>query len=193
MHNPPPITSTPPTVDLLPARAVIECKPSQRAWCQSHLRRTWAGIMASAPGVQSTVLAMRKRAAAAREALEKRRTTEAADLIRIALKVSSYAPFHGSTTPAKVLKPQYPGFKVVYFCKGHTLLHPPIPSAGYLVFDPKINLSAYYALRYCEIQPEFSDLGSRRSIFRFGHPPSAQDKSPIFDSLLNKWRFSFHV
>ena len=55
------------------------------------MKRIWVGVRASAPAVQSTVFNMRSRAAAAREVVERRHRIQAADLIRLALRVSPQA------------------------------------------------------------------------------------------------------
>lgn len=76
-----------------PFAAGVQWESWQKAWCRSHMKRTWDGVRASAPAVQSTVLNMRNRAAVARAVVERRHRTQAADLIRIALRVSPQVSF----------------------------------------------------------------------------------------------------
>lgn len=58
----------------------------------SRVRRTLALVRASKPAVRSIVFSMRMKAAVAREVVARRHRTQAADLIRAALRVSRLFP-----------------------------------------------------------------------------------------------------
>lgn len=60
---------------------------TQRVWRMNRIRRTLALVRASAPAVRSIVFSMRSKAAAARKVVARRHQTQAADLIRAALRV----------------------------------------------------------------------------------------------------------
>ncbi|CAM9869137.1 unnamed protein product, partial [Scytosiphon promiscuus] len=71
----------------------LAARALQRVWRMNRIRRTLAQVRASTPGVRSIVFSIRSKAAAARKVVAKRHQTQAADLIRAALRAGTRTLF----------------------------------------------------------------------------------------------------
>ncbi|CAM9156065.1 unnamed protein product, partial [Hapterophycus canaliculatus] len=71
----------------------LAARALQRVWRLNRIRRTLALVRASTPAVRSIVFSMRSKAAAARKVVARRHETQAADLIRAALRAGTRTLF----------------------------------------------------------------------------------------------------